>query len=80
MVTKRKVSEMVERRPLELNGLFPWENLNIFPLGSYDVLISMNWLESYDIKLDCYNKAFDCFNEDGNSKTMRGIPMEISIR
>jgi hypothetical protein len=44
--TKRKVSELVEACPLEMNGLFTWENLNILPLGSYDVLIGMDWLEA----------------------------------
>ena len=46
MGTKRKVSEMVEIFPLELNGLFTWENLNICPLGSYDFLIGMDWWEA----------------------------------
>ena len=39
--TKIKVSDLVEESPLEINGLIMLEALNIFPLGSYDVLISM---------------------------------------
>jgi hypothetical protein len=54
--------------------------LNIFPLGSYDVLIGMDWLEAHQVKLDCYNKTFDCIDEDGNSRTIRGIPKEIFVR
>jgi len=37
--TKRKVSEMVENCPLKVNRLFRCVNVNIFPLGSYDVLV-----------------------------------------
>ena len=37
--TKRKVSEIVEKFPLDMDGLFTYANLNILPLGSYDVLI-----------------------------------------
>jgi hypothetical protein len=70
---------VVERCPLEMNGLFTWENLNIFPLGSYDVLIGMDWLEAHQVKLDCYNKTFDCIDEDGNPRIVRGIPKEILL-
>jgi hypothetical protein len=45
--TKKKVREMIERRPLDVNGLLTWVNLNILPVGSYDVLIGMDWLKSH---------------------------------
>ena len=37
--TKRKVSEIVEKYPLDMNGLFTYANPNILPLASYDILI-----------------------------------------
>ena len=37
--TKRKVSEIVEKFPLDMDGIFTYKNLNIMPLGSYDILI-----------------------------------------
>ncbi len=40
--TKRKVSELVKRYSLEMNGLITMEDLNIIPLGSYHVLIGMD--------------------------------------
>ena len=53
-----------------------------FPLmlGSYDVLIGMDWLEAHRLKLDCYNKTFECMYEEGNSRVVRGIPKVISVR
>ena len=42
--TKRKVSEVVEKYPLVINGLVTCVDLNVLPLGSYDVLIGMDWL------------------------------------
>ena len=42
--TKRKVSEIIEKFPLDMDGLFTYTNLNILPLGSYDILIGMDWL------------------------------------
>jgi hypothetical protein len=53
--TKKTFSEMMKRCPLDMNKLFIWTNLNIFPLGSHDVLIGMDWLEAHIIKIDCYN-------------------------
>ena len=42
---KRKINEMVKACPMEMNGLCTKSNLNIIPLGSYDSLIGMNWLD-----------------------------------
>ena len=44
--TKRKVNEVVEKCPLVMNGLITCVDLNILPLGSYDVFIVMDWLEA----------------------------------
>ena len=62
-----------------MDGLFSWENLNIFSLGSYDVLIGMDWLEEHKVKLDCYNKIFKCIDEDGNPRIVKIIPKVVSI-
>ena len=48
----RKVSEVVKIFPLEINGLFTWENINIFSLSYYDVLIGIEWLESHWVSND----------------------------
>ena len=45
--TKRKVSEVVEKCPLIMNGLVTCIDLNVLPLCSYDVLIGMDWLEAH---------------------------------
>ena len=44
--TKRKVSEVVEKCPLVINGLVTCVDMNFLPLGSYDVLIGMDWIEA----------------------------------
>ena len=78
--TKRKVNEVVEKCPLVMNGLVTFVDRNVLPLGSYDVLIGMDWLEAHKVKLDCYNKTFECMDEEGNSRVVRGIPKVISVR
>ena len=63
-----------------MDGLFTYANLNIPPLGSYDVLIGMDRLEAHKVKLDCYNKTFECMDEEGNPRVVRGIPKVIYVR
>ena len=41
-------------------------HLNVLPLGSYDILIGMDWLEVHKVNLDCYNvNTFECIDEEG---------------
>ena len=47
-----------------MDGLVTCAYLNVLPLGSYDVLNGMKWLEAHKAKLD----------EESNLKVMKGIP------
>ena len=78
--TKRKFSEVVEKFPFVMDGLVTYANLNVLPLGSYDIVIGMDWLEAHRVKLDCYNKTFECMDEEGNPRVVRGIPKGVSVR
>jgi hypothetical protein len=63
-----------------MNGLNTRDELNILPSGSYDCLIGMDWLDHHHAILDCRNKAFTFLDEEGNQKTVQGIPRAIAIR
>jgi hypothetical protein len=52
---KRKINEMVNACPMDMNGLSTREDLKIIPLGSYDFLIGMDWSEMHHVVLDYYN-------------------------
>ena len=78
--TKRKVSEVVEKFPLVMSGLVTYVDLNVLPLGSYDIIIGMDWLEAHIVNLDCYNKTFECIDEEGNLRVVKGIPKVVSVR
>jgi hypothetical protein len=75
-----KIIEMVNACPMEMNGLRTKFDLNIIPLGSYDCLISMYWLNQYHVVIDYYNKEFTCLDEAGNLRTVQGIPRAVTIR
>ena len=78
--TKRKVSEVVEKCPLVMDGLVTYVDLNVLPLGSYDILIGMDWLEVHRVELDYYRNNFECMDEEGKPRVVRGIPKVIFVR
>lgn len=49
--TKRKISELVKSYPLDMNKLNTFAKLSTIPLGSYDVLIGMEWLDAHHVIL-----------------------------
>ena len=59
---KRKVNEMVKTCLMDMNGLNAREDLNIFPLGSYDYIIGMDWFDQHHALLECHKKAFTCLD------------------
>ena len=65
---------------VNLNGFPTTVNLNILPLGSYDVLIGMDWLEQHHVMLDCLHKSIFCTNILGNQVKVQGIQKNVSIR
>ena len=63
-----------------MNGMKTFEELKIIPLGSYDVLIGMDWFDAHHAVLDCHNKTYTCLDEEGNQVTIKGIPRPIFLR
>jgi hypothetical protein len=55
--TKRKVVEAIPTFQFITDGLSTRATLNILPLASYDLLIGMDWFDTYKNKLDSYHKT-----------------------
>ena len=55
-------------------------DLNILPLGSYDVLIGMDLLKKHHVNLNCLEKNFTCIDNLGNPCLVKGIPRKNSIQ
>ena len=62
---KKKVVELLKSCLVDMNGLSTRAELNILPLGSYDCLIGMDWLDQNHALLDYHNKEFTCLDEEG---------------
>ena len=48
-------------------------NLNVFPLGSYDMIIGMDWLAKYKVILKCFDKTFTYVVEDIIVRKVEGV-------
>ena len=55
-------------------------DLNILPLGSYDMLIGMDWIEKHKLMLNCFHKTFTCIDDTKNTIKVKGIPIKVTIR
>ena len=55
-------------------------NLNILPLGSYVILIGMDWLEQHHVMLDCLHKSILCNDSQENQMKVQGIPKKVYVR
>jgi hypothetical protein len=71
---------LVKSYSLDMKGLSTKAELNILPLGSYDCLIGMDWLDQHHALLDCRNKKFTCLDEERNQVTVQGIPRALAVR
>jgi len=78
--TKRKVVNIISDLEFSLDGQKIRTNLNILPLGSYDMIIRMDWLEQHRAVLDCYTKILSYKDNFGTVRTTQGIPKPVSVR
>jgi hypothetical protein len=78
--TKRKVVDSIFYLEFSLDGQKIRTNLNILPLGSYDMIIGMDWLEQHKSILDCYTKILSYKDNFGTVRRAQGIPKPVSVR
>ena len=78
--TKRKVVSYVEGCEMLMSQFKTQVKLNVLSLGSYDVLIGMDWMEKHIVVLNCFEKTFTCLNEKGEIVTVKGIPRQVYVR
>jgi hypothetical protein len=60
-----------------MNGISTKVYVNTIPLGSYDCLICMDWLEKHHVFLYSYNKTITCLDEDGQKGKIQVIPRVV---
>jgi len=63
--TNKRVYHCVGACTFELNGMPMSTHLNVLPLGSYGMFLGMDWLYLRRTKVDCYDKAIECLDDNG---------------
>eukprot|EP00253_Pinus_taeda_P004686 PITA_04686 len=76
---KRQVLAKVKSCPLKIAGQLVITDLNVLPLGSYDVLIGMDWLEKHWSIINRKNKTICYKDEFGIKQDMQGIKRLVQI-
>jgi hypothetical protein len=69
---KQKVGGKVTGYALNLGEFFMKANLYVMILGSYDVMIGMDWLDSHEAILNCKTKQLSLFNDEGQRRVIVG--------
>jgi len=77
---KRRVLAKINNCPLTIVGQQIVADLNVLPLGSYDVLIGMDWLEKHWSLINCKAKTINYKNEFGERQEIQGIKQPVQIR
>jgi hypothetical protein len=49
-------------------------------LGTYDLIIGMNWLESHRAMVDCFMKRVSFVDDEGRLVEIHGIQRKASLR
>ena len=63
--TKNIVHHWVRVCAFELNNMPTIAHLNVLPLGSYSMLLGMDWLYLQRTKVDCYEKDIEFLDDNG---------------
>ena len=77
---KQKVRGKVMGCALNVGDFFMRVNLYIMILGSYDVVIGMDWLESHEAILNCKKKWLSLVNDEGHRRLIVGWNQGFSLR
>ena len=78
--TKKRVHHWVRACALEMNGMLTSAYLNVLPLGSYSMLLGMDWMYLHRTKVDCYDKAIECLDDNGEQRILQGKKKATSVR
>jgi hypothetical protein len=77
---KQKVGGKVTDCSINLGDFVMKANLYVTILGSYDIVIGMDWLESHDAILNCKTKQLSLTDDLGQSRVIVGRNQGVSLR
>ena len=60
------VDYLIHKCPIQIEDMTTISNLHITPLGSYDVVLGMDWLSAHNAKVDCRQERIEYINDHGS--------------
>lgn len=75
--SRAKVEKCLFEAQVEFPNFSIELNLYVAPLGSYDIIIGINWLSEHKAKVDCLAKTVSCVDDRGRPTSIAGIKHEI---
>ena len=78
--TKKRVHHWVRYCVFDLNGMPTTTHLNVLLLGSYNMLLGMDWLYLHRTKVDCYDKSIECVDDNRGPRVLQGKKKATSVR
>ena len=63
MGSKVAVDLLVRRCALNLGTFSTTVDLRILPLGSYDIVLGMDWLAAHQANINCHYKVVQCVDD-----------------
>jgi hypothetical protein len=76
---KQKVGGKVMDCSINFEDFVTKANLYVMILGSYDIVIGMDWLESHDEILNCKTKQLSLTDDLGRSRVIEGRNQGVSL-
>ena len=77
---KVSTDSLVQQCKLDLGEFTTSVDLRVIPLGSYDIVLGMDWLGSHRASIDCRRKIIQCKDDQGKDIEIAGIQRPISLR
>ena len=76
----QSVELCVENCKVDLGVCLTKLKVYVTALGTYDLVIGMDWLESHRAWVDCSGKTILCVNDMGETIQIQGIKRKVSLR
>ena len=78
--TKISTDFVVHKCGLSIGGFDTSVELHVIPLGSYDVVLGIDWLSSHRASIDCRKKTIMCHDDQGKDVEIVRIQRPIYLR
>jgi hypothetical protein len=78
--SKQKVGGKIKGCRLNLGYFVTRDNMYVTMLGSYDVMIGMDWLDSHEVILNCKTKWLSLVDDEGRRGVIVGRNQGVSLR